>query len=73
MSKSDEGRIVVVRRFRSQAEAEVAQSALRAYRIPAAIQVGSHHGLAATMDVWVREGDVSAAIDILGPDDGNNG
>jgi hypothetical protein len=65
----DEPTIVVVRRFSTQADAELARSALEAYGIPAAVQRGPYPQPVATYDVLVREDAVEAATDILGPED----
>jgi len=51
----DEPKIVVVRRFSAQAEAELARSALEAYRIPVLVQQGPYPQPVATFDVLVCE------------------
>jgi hypothetical protein len=62
-------RIVVLRRFPSEPEAELARSALEAYGIRAAIQRGPYSQPVDTMDLLVREEDVQAATDILGSEE----
>lgn len=62
-------RIVVIRRFPSEPEAALARSALEAYGIKAAIQRGPYSRPVDTFDLLVREEDIQAAIDILGPEE----
>ena len=64
-------RTVVIRRFPALIHAELAKSALRAYGIAAAIVGGAVpvRQEIATIDLVVREQDVEAALEILGPED----
>ncbi len=66
MAAHDHKRTVVIRRFPSEPEAELARSALEAYGIRAAIQPGPYSRPVATVDLVVREEDVQAATNILG-------
>ena len=62
---------VVIRRFPALIHAELAKSALRAYGISATIVGGAVpvRKEIATIDLVVREQDVEAALDILGPEE----
>ena len=64
-----DSKLIVIRRFPTIIEAEVARSALEASNLAAAIQRGPHHQLVASFDLIVREDDVRAADEILRPDD----
>jgi hypothetical protein len=64
----DDGKVIVIRRFPHEPEAELARSALEAYGIRAAIQRGPYSRPVACFDVLVREDDAEAARDILGPE-----
>jgi hypothetical protein len=62
-------KLVVLRRYPAEIHAELAKSALEASEIPSAIQRGPYPKLAATFDLMVREEDVEAANEILGPEE----
>ena len=65
-----DSKLVVVRRFPAMIHAEVAKSALAAYEIDAAIKGGAQpiRPEIETIDLMVREEDVKAALEILGPE-----
>ena len=69
------GRLVVVRRFPALVHAELAKSALAASEIAATIhdegyrRQGLRAELGPTVTLLVREDDVAAALEILGPPD----
>jgi hypothetical protein len=70
-----DSKLVVVRRFPAMIHAEVAKSALKAYDIDAAIGHGGSSEqrvrpeLGTEIALMVREEDVEAALEILGPPD----
>jgi putative signal transducing protein len=63
-------KVVIVRRFPAVIHAELARSALEAYGIHAAIKSGAVpvQSEVATIDLLVREEDLEAALEILGPE-----
>ena len=70
-----DSKFVVVRRFPAVIHAELAKSALEAYEIHAAITGGLLGPQSVsptadrTFDLMVREEDVEAALEILGPEE----
>jgi len=64
-----EPKLVILRRYPAEIHAELARSALEASGVPSAIQRGPYPKLAATFDLMVREEDVAAANEILGPEE----
>jgi hypothetical protein len=69
-----DSKLVTVRRYPAMIHAELARSGLEAYEIDAAISggwispAGARFGTRA-IDLMVREEDVEAALDILGPEE----
>ena len=66
-----ESKLVVVRRFPALIHAELAKSALAAYEVYAAVDHGgrSRAEFGMTIALMVREEDLEAALEILGPPD----
>jgi hypothetical protein len=66
-----DSKFVVIRRFPAIVHAELAKSALEAYEIDAAIKGGAQpiRPEIETIDLMVREEDVEAALEILGPEE----
>jgi hypothetical protein len=64
-----DSKLVVLRRYPAQIHAELARSALEAREITSTIQFGPYSKPVATFDLIVREEDVAAANEILGPEE----
>jgi hypothetical protein len=64
-----DSKLVTIRQFPAMVHAELAKSALAAYEMDAAINDGVRVGGSGTIDLLVREEDVEAALEILGPEE----
>ena len=63
-----DSKLVTIRRFPAMVHAELAKSALDAYEIAATLDNNVPAGGSGTVDLLVREEDVEAALEILGPE-----